>query len=192
MLIKLGYYFKKDYKYLIDDRIYIYDGDITLEKFGLPENEYRFLSSITDTVIHTAAIVKHFGEYKDFEKVNVDGTKRVINFSLENKSGLAYISTLSIFGNYLVDRNKKSDKRYSEEDFYVGQNYNESVYVRSKFEAENEVIKAMKHGLNATIFRMGNLTGRHSDGHFQENINDSFFYNSLISVLIHKNFAKDS
>ena len=73
---------------------------------------------------------------------------------------------------------------FTEEDYYIGQDYKENVYVRSKFEAEMVVYKAIRQGLDATIFRMGNLTGRFSDGQFQKNIQDNAFYSIIRSICL--------
>jgi len=72
---------------------------------------------------------------------------------------------------------------FTEKDFYIGQNFTENVYVRSKFEAENIVFKAMDSGLEAAVFRVGNLTGRYEDGCFQLNIDDNRFYNILKFII---------
>ncbi|NLB82548.1 MAG: NAD-dependent epimerase/dehydratase family protein, partial [Clostridiaceae bacterium] len=191
LIEKMKFYFNEDCSHFINKRIFIINGDIALDNFGMTENEYSYLAGTLKNVIHSATIVMHFGNYSEFNEVNVNGTKRIIKFALENNIELKHISTLSIFGNYLTNSEMK-DKKYNECDFYVNQDYNENVYVRTKFEAENLVLKAMKEGLNATIFRLGNLTGRYDDGHFQENISENYFYNGIRSVvklgIIPKNF----
>jgi thioester reductase-like protein len=72
---------------------------------------------------------------------------------------------------------------YTENDLYVGQNYEENVYVKSKFITENMIIKSMKEGLKASIFRIGNLTGRYTDGYFQKNIAENAFYDVLKFII---------
>lgn len=178
----LEFYFKGDYDSLISKRIFVLNGDITLEKFGLSEKEYDELGKITDSVIHSAAIVKYYGDYSQIEKVNVLGTKRVVDFALTYGKKMNHISTDAVTGNYLVNNNIGSIT-FTENDFYVGQNYTENIYVRSKFEAENIVFKSIKYGLNATIYRMGNLSGRYSDGHFQPNISENAFYSTMKSII---------
>lgn len=182
-LIKLlKFYFEGKYCNLIGKRIFVLNGDVTLEKFGLSKEEYDELGNNVDTVIHTAAIVKYFGDYSEIENVNVFGTKRVVDFALKYKKKLNHISTVGISGSYLVDSNVKNIT-LTENDFYVGQNYVDNVYVRSKFEAENLIHKAIQQGLNAVIYRMGNLTGRYSDGHFQQNISENAFYRATKSII---------
>jgi thioester reductase-like protein len=83
------------------------------------------------------------------------------------------------------------DAVFSENDFFIGQHYYENVYVRSKFEAENIILSAMNDGLTATIYRVGMLSGRYSDGHFQANIQDNGLYNRMKSVILLRAIPED-
>lgn len=174
------FYFSAKIKNMIN-RVKILKGDICNHSLGLSEVDYKSLGLTIDTVIHTAGLVKHYGEYKEFENVNVKGTQNVVDFCLEFNKSLNHVSTVSVSGNRLIVANGKTS--FTEDDLYIGQNFNENVYVRSKFEAENHVIGAMSRGLQATILRVGVLTGRVSDGVFQKNIKDNAFYNKLKSML---------
>ena len=55
-------------------------GDIEQAYLGLDDGVYNKLCSEVDTVIHTAANVRHTGNYKDFELTNVIGTQNIIDF----------------------------------------------------------------------------------------------------------------
>ncbi len=179
----LEFYFpNKKYRELMDERILIKCGDLRLEKFGLTDKEYIKLGTKTDIVIHAAALVKHFGIYEDFYENNVLGTKRIIDFSLHFQKKLNHISTLSVSGDNIVAQNSKNAK-FSENDFYIGQNYTDNLYVMSKFQAENLVFKAIESGLKANIFRVGNLSERYSDGHFQININENMYHNVIKAII---------
>lgn len=177
----LFFYFGDKYKELIGTRIISIKGDISLPQFGLDEEMYDQLGNNIDTIIHSAAIVKYYGDYHEIEKINVNGTQEICDFALKYDIKLNYISTDAVTGNYLVENSISCD--YTENDFYVGQNYLDNIYVRSKFEAENAVFKSIKKGLRATVFRMGNLTGRYCDGHFQLNIGENAFYSAIRSIL---------
>ncbi|MGE5329544.1 MAG: amino acid adenylation domain-containing protein [Deltaproteobacteria bacterium] len=178
----LDYYFENKYKDMLDKRIKVIKGDVTKDNFGLIQAEYNKLGEKIDAVVHCAAIVKYYGDYSEFDRVNVCGTKRIIDFSLKYGKKLNHISTMSVTGNYLVDSNV-DNIIFTENDFYVGQNYLGNFYVRSKFETENLIFKAMKQGLNATIYRVGNLVARYEDGFFQKNIKENAFYNTLKSII---------
>jgi amino acid adenylation domain-containing protein/thioester reductase-like protein len=177
----LDFYFNGRYKELIEKRIFIINGDITLDCFGLGRQEYLDLAGKVNTIIHTAALVKHYGKYEDFEKVNVSGTKRIIDFSHAFNKLLCHISTTSVAYRPL-DRQDGCRMSFTEKDLCQGKSYHENVYIKSKFKAESLVNKAVNEGLNAFICRVGNLTGRYSDGHFQININESAFYNKIRSI----------
>lgn len=162
-------------------RVTVIKGEITEESLGLSAGDYNMLAEEVSSVIHCAALVKHYGPYSDFERVNVHGTENVINFCTANGKYLSFISTISVSGNYMNSGRKK--KVFKESDLYIGQDYKNNVYIRSKFEAEYRVFKAMGSGLKATIFRVGILTGRLSDGLFQYNINENAFYRRLKSII---------
>ena len=88
---------------------------------------------------------------------------------------------MSVSGYGLVSIPKSTE--FTEKDLFIGQNYKENVYVRSKFEAENLIIKECKNGLVASIYRIGNITNRFSDGMFQENAKENAFLNRLIGFI---------
>ena len=166
-------------KYL--NRIHIIKGDLSIDRFSLSNNKYNTLGKIIDCVIDSAAIVKHYGDYKLFYDINVLGTERLIEFCTKHKIPLHHISTLSVSGYGLV---KTPDCVFSESDFYVGQNYMDNTYVRSKFEAEKLIYDACKNdNLIATIYRVGNITNRFLDGFFQKNYSDNAFINRLTAFI---------
>jgi len=162
-------------------RIRIIKGDVSQKQLGLSTEEYKALGENVITVIHAAGLVKHYGDYLEFEKANVQGTQEVIKFCLTFGRTLNHISTVSIAGNRLMVDLKNN--RFSETELYIGQNYRDNLYIRSKFEAEVQVLQAISSGLQAAIFRVGILTGRYSDGHFQGNIHENAFYQKLKSLL---------
>ena len=183
----LHFYFENKYDMLVDDKIIVVEGDITLENFGLSSQEYKNLGASVNTVIHSAALVKHYGIYKDFEKINVNGTKNVVTFSQKFNLRLLHISTISVSGNNLaegsnIDNHFGKEIDYDETNFYIGQNL-DNLYVRSKFEAEKSVLDAIANGLEACILRMGNLTSRFSEGKFQQNHFENAFVNRFKSFL---------
>ncbi|PGK67589.1 SDR family oxidoreductase, partial [Bacillus thuringiensis] len=86
------YYFNEENllkKY--QSRINIILGDITQNKFGMECKEYEKLSYKIDCVLHSAAKIKHYGNWEDFHNVNIEGTKNVLKFA---KTGLKKISTI--------------------------------------------------------------------------------------------------
>lgn len=183
----LHFYFKNKYDKYIGNRIQCIEGDITKEKLGLTEEEYYMIGKNITTLIHSAALVKHFGNIKEFEEINVNGTKRIVDFCKTFNIRLMHISTISVSGNNFAEgayikNNIKDDIYYGENNFYVGQNL-DNVYVRSKFLAEEEVLKGISEGLSAYILRMGNLTSRYSEGKFQQNHLENAFVSRIKTFL---------
>lgn len=147
----------------------------------MPQDAYNSLNSKIDLVIHSAANVNHYGRYSTFEKINVIGTQNIIDFCKLKNIPLHYISTMTVSGNYLLKQS--SIKEFNENSFYIGQSFEQNVYAKSKLIAESKVINHIMCGGIATIYRLGDLTGRYSDGVFQENINQNAIYLRLKSIL---------
>lgn len=185
---KIFQFYFNDFSY--ENRIEIVKGDITLPNLGIEPKLYDMLGNLIDNIIHTAALVKYYGKYSEFEKINIDGVRNVMTFAKNYNIKINHISTIGISGSYLVRNNIKS-KELTEQDLFVGQNYSENAYVKTKFIAENMLLNEVKNGLKLTIFRMGNLTGRYEDGYFQRNVNDNAFYNILRSIIELKKVSRD-
>lgn len=185
---KLDFYFKLDIKDF-SDRIVVINGNILDDNFGISNNVYEDLINKIDLVIDCAAIVKHYGNYNLFNETNVDGTNKIVDFCIKAKAPLHYMSTISISGYGLIETEKVI---FTENNFYFGQPYYKNVYVRSKFEAENIILQACKNkNLIATIYRLGNITNRYSDGLFQENVGENAFINRLLAFINLKCIPKE-
>jgi amino acid adenylation domain-containing protein/thioester reductase-like protein len=179
---KLKFYFKDKfvkYNEWINKRIFIINGDLAEEKLGLSEELYLLLNRHIQTVIHAAALTKHFGDYADFERANVKALKEVLNFAGETKK-LHYISTMSVSGQFALG---ETEQVFDENDLYIGQNYEGNVYIKSKFLAEQEIFNAVSKGCNAFIYRVGNLTNRYYDGQHQVNLSDNAFMGQMKFML---------
>lgn len=182
LLQLLNYYFPVLSPKRLNDRLIVINGDVSQENLGLSSSDLEELGQAVTRVIHTAAMVSHYGEYNDFYCINVKGTQEIVKFCRENGKKLNHISTMSVSGNYMIYDQEM--RKFTEQDFYIGQDYHANVYVRTKFEAEDLILKALDQGLNATIFRVGVLTGRYSDGQFQTNIGQNAFYRQLKAILM--------
>lgn len=179
---RYNFYFGKDISHLIGKKIFILNGNISKENIGLSNQNIDLIKEDVSTIIHTAAIVKHYGNYEQFNNVNVIGTKNICDLAFNLGKRLIHISSISVSGNYLVKQDNRNTK-FSENNLYIGQNYNDNVYVHSKFEAEKIVLEYMEKGLTAQIHRVGILSGRYSDGVFQENISENAFYSRIKSMI---------
>lgn len=171
----LNYYFGGKYEEEIGRRIIPLVGDMVDE---------RFLDSIPndiETIIHTAANVKHFGDYNYFYSVNVNGTEYVLKLAKKLGAKFMFISTISV-GGINLDKEGKGNVVFDESQFYIGQDLS-NVYLRSKFEAERIVLDAKLAGYHCMIFRVGNLTNRYSDGKFQQNYQENAFLRRIKTLI---------
>ena len=137
-------------------------GDITEERLGLNMTEYDDLCSKVHSVIHAAALVSHVGSDEISYRVNVEGTQEIIRFCAESGAALFHISTYAVAG-------FGTDIPLTEDRLDIGQKIALNPYVQTKYQAEERVLTARAQGVSSTIFRVGNLTARASDGLFQLN-----------------------
>ena len=176
----LKYYFGDRYESEINKRIIPIVGDI--EKEGLSDE----MPVDVQTVIHTAASVKHYGSYSYFHRVNAQGTAHVVEYAKKTGAKLVHISTLSVSGNSMADDftvyRSDEEKFFYETSFYIGQPL-DNVYIHSKFEAERKVYDAMLEGLDAKVIRVGNLTNSVSDYKFQPNYTSNAFLTRVKAIL---------
>lgn len=180
-------YFPKEYEKF---SYKVVKGDIELDKFGLTESEYEILAKKIDMVFHVAANVHHAGHYEDFERSNVIGTQHVIDFCKAAGAVLQHTSTASVNGAGTVAQSN-SDAKFDEFCLDIGQNYEQNVYIHSKYKSEERVLLAREAGLKANIFRIGNLTWRKSDGMFQKNASDNGFLERFKGLLKIKMYSKE-
>jgi thioester reductase-like protein len=183
---KWEYYF--GYHSFDRNRVTIVNGDLVYDKFGLVDEVYDSLAGTIDCIIHSAATVKHFGDYSEFEGLNVNGTKRIIQFAHEQKpKDINFISTTA------VSKGKMQDRKcvvFTEYDHDIGQEVGHP-YGESKLEAEKLIVEARNQGLICNIYRVGNIMCHSETGKFQENIEDNGLY-TIIQSMIKMNMFPDS
>jgi thioester reductase-like protein len=163
----------------IHNKVSVLRGDIASRHFGLDEARWSAMLQ-ADTIIHSAAMTDHIGHASDFDSVNVNGTKNVIELAKASGAALLHISTGSVSGTSIPDDAQRMEL-FSEDNYYIGQNYTDNEYIKSKFLAERAVLEAMAEGLNARIFRVGMLTAT-MDGRFQLRPEKNAFANRLKAI----------
>lgn len=182
LLGTLHFYFGTKYDNIAKQIVICVNSDMIVDNLSISAGDYEKLKQDVDLVIHSAANVKHYGDYNLFADVNIGGTQKIIDLCRSINVPLYYISTMTISGNYLLEQSL-TDVTFTEKSFYVNQDFTENVYSRSKLFAESLVLEAISKGLNATIFRIGDLSSRYSDGHFQNNISENAIYSRLKSLV---------
>lgn len=178
----LRFYFGDKFVSKMEERIKVIPGDFTENStFGTTKDDLRDIVSNVNVVLNSGALVKHFGNKSEFEKVNVTGPKNIIDFCMKYGKRLLHISTTSVSG---TDRKDEIENQYifSERNLYIGQDFT-NIYVTTKYEAELAILEAIYDGLDAQILRLGNITNRYSDGVFQKNVKDNAFASRLKSFI---------
>ena len=176
----LSYYFNSSLDALIEQKVHIICGNFVYKKFNMSDDDYISLCKSVSTVIHCGATVKHFGNFDRFNRTNVIGTDNVIDFCERSNAKLAHISTISV-GAYC-----KPNKPLclTENDFNIGQTFNNHVYMITKYIAEYHVLQALNNNrISGKIFRLGNIMPRLSDNKFQYNFQDNAIITKLQTIL---------
>lgn len=161
----------------INEKITLIECD--LEK----DNLNNVLPNTINTIIHAAAQVKHFGQYKDFYRINVKATKKLLEYAKKNNAFFVYISTISVSGNSNLTYEGSEKIIYTEKNLGIGQEI-DNTYVLSKYEAETSVLNAVLDGQSCIIIRVGNLTNRRYDLKFQSNYKENAFLSRLRAIIL--------
>ena len=175
LMQSLAWYFGQGSLLRAKKLITVVKGDIALEQLGMDAAEYTALAQQIGEIYHCAADVRHYASDADpYLSVNLGGTTNMLTFAKTAQATFYYMSTCSVSGDHL--RGSSNGAEFTERDYDIGQIWEENIYVKSKFLAEGQVLKAAEEGLEAKIFRLGRLVGRASDGVFQQNPESNVFY----------------
>lgn len=163
------YFFKTELSIDFRNRIFCCVGDISKTNLGMDETVYFDLCSKIDCIINSAANVKHYDFRERFYSVNVTGVKNLILFAKTDKEKeIHHISTVYISSN-------QAGNVFNETDIVENPEY-ESVYLQTKVEAENILLKERNHIKRVSIYRLGNLQCNSETGMFQPNFQDNSFF----------------
>lgn len=170
------------------NKIKLVRGNFEEIDLGLSKIDFDDIKNNVKTIIHSGANVKHFGNYGNSYKTNVEGTKKIINFAKKISAGVAYISTLSVAGFSDISNPKVLD----ENKLFIDQYLFKNIYLTTKYKAEVEILEKIKNNeISAKIFRIGNIMPRETDGVFQTNVNDNAFLNKIRTCLQTRMVAKE-
>ena len=176
----MNYYFQDTLNKQVSKKVELICGDFEIENFGIPDEKYKKLTKKITTIIHCGANVKHYGNFSRFKSANVIGTQNIIEFCKKSSASLAHISTISVSGYEKLNE----DLILTENDFNIGQCFNNHVYMITKYLAEYNVLSAINHGLiKGKIFRMGNIMPRYVDNLFQQNAKDNALFSRLQTII---------
>ena len=177
----LSWYFGSGWAAGLGRQVEVLQADICKPGLGLSPLEYQALSGKISGIWNCAADVRHYAaDSTMLLRANLDGTRELIKLARAANAPLYHMSTTSVSGSRLEDSGAAAV--FTEEDFHIGQNWQQNLYVRSKFLAEQEVFRAVQDGLTARVFRLGRLVGRAQDGTFQKNPQTNAFYLTLRGI----------
>lgn len=167
---RLSWYFGEGWLAEHASMIETFSGDLKEKNLGLDEEKLDKKLYEAEAIYHCAADVRHYvSEISEMEDINVKGTEEIIRLACKYDIPLHHISTASVAGRHMkIPMDKKA--LFTENDLDIGQKWEENVYVKTKFLAEQAVYQAMqKDKLKAHVYRLGMLVQRSSDGVFQIN-----------------------
>lgn len=138
-------------------RVEAIPGDLSKDRFGLEEAAFGRLSRRIEAVFHCGALVNYVLPYEKLRGASVGGTREVLRLIAEGEGArLLHVSSSGIVpeGAGLEVRECEAIESYAPE--LTG------GYGRAKWVAERLVWRAVEKGLDAVVFRPGNL-GHHRD-----------------------------
>ncbi len=98
----------------------------------MSEDAFRNLAGYIDVIYHCAADVRHYAaDEAEFLERNVGGTRTVIELARYSNAVLHHMSTASIGGEYLKGQPDMTAV-FSEQDFYIGQNWEDNIYLKKQ------------------------------------------------------------
>ncbi len=168
----LVYYFGRSYDDVLRERVTVIDADITDASLGETLRDVPL-----DTVINSAACVKHFTDDDILERINVRGVENLISICEKRGVRLVQISTVSVPGIHTEESYENHVSLHENELFVIDDMDNK--YAISKYNAELRMFDAIERGMSGKVIRVGNLMGRHSDGEFQVNFETNMFLRGL-------------
>jgi len=139
----------------LHERMQVFRGDLTAERFGLTEDEYRQLVRSTDSVIHCAASLNRKSE-KSCLNVNLRGTLEVVQLATRARDdhGLrrfSHVSTVAVAG-------QRADEVVEEDSAIDWDRSDYDPYARTKKFCEHMVHQLLPD-VPHTIFRPSIVMG---------------------------------
>ncbi len=156
----------------------VLNGDISLKNLGLSDEEYKFLQSVQiDEIYNASAILRYENKYRSLcQKINVEGTRQLLELATEKKSRFIHISTAFITGEEVKSGELIQEKFYTSKTF-------PNVYIESKANAEELISEySKKNNLDFLIFRLPGLIGDSKTG-FSNSIFGFYEYIGALAAL---------
>jgi len=152
--LQLHFEFREFLEY-VNERVRIFRGDLTSERFGLNDDEYHALVDSTDSILHCAASLNRKSE-KQCLNVNLRGSLEVIQLArrAQNRNGLrrySHVSTVAVAG-------KRQNEVVSEDSSIDWSRSDYDPYARTKKFSEH-MVQQLLPDVPHTIFRPAIVMG---------------------------------
>ena len=137
-------------------RVLVYSGDVGQPNCGLDSAGFQRLTAETTRVIHSAATVRFDHSLDEARRINVEGTRRVLDFAAAapRLRSLAYVGTAYVCG--------ERSGLVREDELAVGQGYR-NTYEQTKAEAE-ALVRSRLGSLPGVILRPSIIVGDSQTG----------------------------
>lgn len=175
-------YFGSDMIDRVEQRVIAIEGDLELAQLGISAEDHKLLVERIDTIIHSAADVRHFGEATQFAKTNIQSTADLLELA-HARPGIRFhhVSTMGIPEDLSLEGkwNAVLESGSLPENIQA-----DSVYTNSKLEAEKLIYAAGSKGIPVNIYRAGNLSSHSVTGQFQRNIDSNAVYRMIKAMIL--------
>jgi amino acid adenylation domain-containing protein/thioester reductase-like protein len=158
------------------DRIEVWTGDLSVEGFAMDNTVYDRLEAEVDTILHSAALTSHYGDWDSFVTANITSVEKLADFARKGTpKTMHHVSTTSIGAGLIEGRSRAL---FTEFDVDMGQ-HSGNNYIRSKLQAEVALEKLRNEGFPVNVYRAGNIACDSETGIFQRNVEDNAFYQQI-------------
>jgi thioester reductase-like protein len=132
-------------------RVEVYSGDVGQPNCGLDATAFQRLTAETTRVIHSAATVRFDHSLEEARRINVEGTRRVLDFAAGARQlrSFAYVGTAYVAG-------ERADL-VRESELAIGQSYR-NTYEQTKAEAE-ALVRSRLGSMPGVILRPSIIVG---------------------------------
>lgn len=142
-------------------RIRVLIGDLSEQKFGISDSLYEKLAQEVSSIYHCGARLSFIDPYHQLSKINVEGTRRVIEFACQGvPKHIHHVSSIAAY-----DCDKHKGLLYADEELSLEGSWGfHSGYDETKWVSEMMIAEAGKRGIPITIYRPGNISGDSRSG----------------------------
>lgn len=186
---KFAHYFELDLD-MYKNRIIVFSANLEYPTLNTHPARYQELISNVDSIIHSAALVKHYGNSEEFHKSNVQATINLLELSkVMRGKDFHYMSTAGVLLNGQIKN--RTQYIFDENDDANNLTDRNNTYIESKHNAEQIVRQYRQRGINCNIYRLGNLSMHSTNFRVQENIEENAFFTCIRTIFALGFIAKE-